>query len=167
MEELSNWLKANQLEKYQEILIENDINDLELLSELTEDDIKELGFSLGDRKRFIIGIKDLASNSSQLSPEDIDLIASLPYVIAYPLQQTLLEKHPPQRINLFKDTFLNYLKYLGLLSASEFFNSDIKDKGMVLLFQQNLIETAFGKWNHYIRESLKFLKEHNHTFFLP
>jgi len=102
-----------------------------------------------------------------LSQKDIDLIASLPYVIAYPLQQTLLEKHPPQRINLFKDTFLNYLKYLGLLSASEFFNSDIKDKGMVLLFQQNLIETAFGKWNHYIRESLKFLKEHNHTFFCP
>lgn len=102
-----------------------------------------------------------------LSQEDIALIASLPYVIAYPLQQTLLEKHTPQRINLFKDTFLNYLKYLGLLSASEFFNSDIKDKGMVLLFQQNLIETAFGKWNHYIRESLKFLKEQNHTLFCP
>ena len=167
MNELSNWLKANQLEKYQEILIENDINELELLSELTEDDIKELGFSLGDRKRFVIGIKELENNSSKLSTKDIDLIASLPYVIAYPLQQTLLEKHPPQRINLFKDTFLNYLKYLGLLSASEFFNSDIKDKRMVLLFQQNLIETAFGKWNHYIRESLKFLKEHNHPFFCP
>lgn len=102
-----------------------------------------------------------------LSKEDIDLIDSLPYVIAYPLQQTLLEKHLPQRINLFKDTFLNYLKYLGLLSASEFFNSDIKDKGMVLLFQQNLIETAFGKWNHYIREIIKFLKEQNHTLFCP
>jgi tetratricopeptide (TPR) repeat protein len=102
-----------------------------------------------------------------LSQEDMDLIDSLPYVIAYPLQQTLLEKHPPQRINLFKDTFLNYLKYLGLLSASEFFNSDIKDKGMVLLFQQNLIETAFGKWNHYIRESLKFLKEQNYILFCP
>ena len=102
-----------------------------------------------------------------LSQEDIALIDSLPYVIAYPLQQTLLEKHPWTKINLFKDTFLNYLKYLGLLSASEFFNSDIKDKGMVLLFQQNLIETAFGKWNHYIRESLKFLKEQNHTLFCP
>ena len=167
MSELSKWLESNQLEKYQEILIENDITNLELLSELTEDDIKELGFSLGDRKRFVIGIKELENNSSKLSPEDIDLISSLPYVIAYPLQQTLLEKHPPQRINLFKDTFLNYLKYLGLLSASEFFNSDIKDKGMVLLFQQNLIETAFGKWNHYIRESLKFLKEQNHTLFCP
>ena len=102
-----------------------------------------------------------------LSHEDRTLIDSLPYVIAYPLQQTLLEKHPPQRINLFKDTFLNYLKYLGLLSASEFFNCDIKDKGMVLLFQQNLIETAFGKWNHYIRETLKFLKEQNHNLFCP
>ena len=102
-----------------------------------------------------------------LSHEDRTLIDSLPYVIAYPLQQTLLEKHLPQRINLFKDTFLNYLKYLGLLSASEFFNCDIKDKGMVLLFQQNLIETAFGKWNHYIRETLKFLKEQNHNLFCP
>ena len=167
MEELLNWLNNNQLEKYQEVLIENDITNLKLLSELTEDDLKELGFSLGDRKRFLIGIKELENNSNQLSTEDTELIASLPYVIAYPLQQTLLEKHPPQRINLFKDTFLNYLKYLGLLSASEFFNSDIKDKGMVLLFQQNLIETAFGKWNHYIRESLNFLKEQNHTLFCP
>ncbi len=167
MEELLNWLNNNQLEKYQEVLIENDITNLKLLSELTEDDLKELGFSLGDRKRFLIGIKELENNSNQLSTEDTELIASLPYVIAYPLQQTLLEKHPPQRINLFKDTFLNYLKYLGLLSASEFFNSDIKDKGMVLLFQQNLIETAFGKWNHYIRETLKFLKEQNHTLFCP
>jgi hypothetical protein len=32
MEELSNWLKANQLEKYQDILIENDITNLELFS---------------------------------------------------------------------------------------------------------------------------------------
>ena len=167
MEELLKWLKNNQLEKYQEVLIENDINTLELLAELSEDDLKELGFSLGDRKRFVIGIKELESNSSELSQEDSALIASLPYVIAYPLQQTLLEKHPPQRINLFKDTFLNYLKYLGLLSASEFFNIDIKDKVMVLLFQQNLIETAFGKWNHYIRETLKFLKEQNHTLFCP
>ena len=167
MEELLNWLNNNQLEKYQEVLIENDITNLKLLFELTEDDLKELSFSLGDRKRFVIGLKELEINSSELSQEDIDIIDSLPYVIAYPLQQTLLEKHPHQRINLFKDTFLNYLKYLGLLSASEFFNSDIKDKAMVLLFQQNLIETAFGKWNHYIRESLKFLKEENHTLFCP
>ncbi len=102
-----------------------------------------------------------------LSEYDEKLIASLPYVISYPLKQTLLAKDPFKRINLFKDTFLNYLKYLGLLSASEFFNSSIKDRGMVSLFHQNLVETAFGKWNHYIREVLKFLKEKNHDFFCP
>ena len=99
--------------------------------------------------------------------EEITLINSLPYVIAYPLKRAIAEKHAWIKINLLKDTFLNYLKYLGLLSASEFFNSDIKDKGMVALFHKNLMETAFGKWNHYIRECLAFLKQQNHTFFYP
>jgi len=116
MKELLDWLKTNQLEKYQEVLVENDINTLELLAELSEEELKELGFSLGDRKRFVLGI------SRKLSLEDINLIASLPYVIAYPLKRTLLEKHEWTKINLLKDTFLNYLKYLGLLSASLFFS---------------------------------------------
>jgi tetratricopeptide (TPR) repeat protein len=107
------------------------------------------------------------NNSIDLSPEDLELINSLPYVIAYPLKRTLLENHSWTKINLLKDSFLNYLKYLGLLSASEFFNSEIKDKGMVALFHKNLMETAFGKWNHYIRECLAFLKQQNHTFFYP
>ena len=161
MDNLQKWLQVNELDKYFEILLENDITSVELLIELSEDDLKELGFSLGDRKRFTLAKKNI------LSPEDLDIINSLPYVIAYPLKRTLLEKHPWTKINLLKDTFLNYLKYLGLLSASEFFNSDLKDKGMVGLFHKNLMETAFGKWNHYIRESLSFLKQNNHTFFYP
>ncbi len=44
MKELLKWLESNQLEKYQEVLIENDINSLELIAELSEDDLKELGF---------------------------------------------------------------------------------------------------------------------------
>jgi hypothetical protein len=32
MEELLKWLEANQLEKYQEVLIENDINTPELIA---------------------------------------------------------------------------------------------------------------------------------------
>jgi hypothetical protein len=78
------------------------------------------------------------NDSSNLSPEDLELINSLPYVIAYPLQQTLLEKNAPQRLNYFRDTFLNYLKYLGLLSASEFFNSPFKERKIVDSFLQNL-----------------------------
>ncbi|MFN4878835.1 MAG: tetratricopeptide repeat protein [Flavobacteriia bacterium] len=100
-----------------------------------------------------------------LSEEDELLISNLPYVIAYPLKRTLLEKHPWTKINLLKDTFLNFLKYLGLIAASEFFNSSLKDKKMVALFQQALAEPSFGSWNLYIRETLIYLKENNHEFF--
>ena len=102
---------------------------------------------------------------SEISIGDEVLINSLPYVIAYPLKQTLLEKHAWSKINLFKDTFQNYLKYLGLLSASEFFNSELKDKKMVALFQQTLAEPSFGTWNLFIRECLKYLNENKHTYF--
>jgi tetratricopeptide (TPR) repeat protein len=100
-----------------------------------------------------------------LSEKDIALLNKLPYVIAFPHKRAILEKHPWTRVNLLKDTFLNYLKYLGLLTASEFFNSNLKDKKMVALFQQALAEPSFGSWNQYIRETLQFLKEQQHAFF--
>jgi len=102
---------------------------------------------------------------TELSEEDELLVSNLPYVIAYPLKRTLLEKHAWTKINLLKDTFLNYIKYLGLIAASEFFNSELKDKKMVALFQQALAEPSFGSWNQYIRETLSYLKENNHSFF--
>lgn len=100
-----------------------------------------------------------------LSDEEIQLIQELPYVIAYPLKQTLEEQHTPQKINLLKDTFLNYLKYIGLIAASEFFNSKFKDRNMVALFHKTIAEPSFGSWNEFIRETIKFLKEREHTFF--
>lgn len=102
-----------------------------------------------------------------LSEVDEQLLNNLPYVIAYPLQQTLLEKNAPQRLNYFRDTFLNYLKYLGLLTASEFFNSPFKERRIVDLFLQNLAQPSFGSWNAFTRECLLYLKTQNHTFFCP
>lgn len=103
--------------------------------------------------------------TSSINESDEQLIATLPYVIAYPLKRALAEKHAWTRVNLLKDTFLNYLKYLGLVSASEFFHSPLKDKKMVALFQQALAEPSFGSWNQYIRETLKYLNEKQHHFF--
>ncbi len=105
--------------------------------------------------------------ASSINEDELALLQNLPYVIAYPLKRTLEEKHAWTKINLFKDTFLNYLKYLGLLSASEFFNSPLKDKRMVALFHNTLAEPSFGTWNVFIRETLAFLKEKNHSFFIP
>lgn len=100
-----------------------------------------------------------------LNDEEIQLIRELPYVIAYPLRQALQEKHAWTKINLLKDTFLNYLKYTGLITASEFFNSQFKDRNMVALFHKTIAEPSFGSWNEFIRETIKYLKEEQHTFF--
>jgi len=102
-----------------------------------------------------------------LSQEEEHLISNLPYVIAYPLKRAITEKHAWTKINLLKDTFLNYLKYLGLITASEFFNSDLKDKKMVALFHATLAEPSFGTWNLYIRETIAYLNQNNHSFFCP
>jgi tetratricopeptide (TPR) repeat protein len=109
----------------------------------------------------------IESNEAIISFEDNELLQKLPYVIAYPLQQTLLEKNAPQRLNYLRDTFLNYLKYLGLLTASEFFNSPFKERKIVDLFLQNLAQPSFGSWNAFTRECLLYLKTQNHTFFCP
>ena len=109
----------------------------------------------------------LAQSEPVLSEEDQHLIDTLPYVIAYPLKRALEEKHAWTKINLLKDTFLNYLKYLGLLTASEFFNSELKNRRMVDAFQKNLAQPSFGSWNAFIRECIAFLKEQNHVFFYP
>ncbi len=63
MDQLLDWLTLNQLEKYADILQQNDITSVDLLIELSEDDIKELGFSLGDRKRFTIVKKSLTNST--------------------------------------------------------------------------------------------------------
>ncbi|MDC3308989.1 tetratricopeptide repeat protein [Crocinitomicaceae bacterium] len=106
-------------------------------------------------------------SESSISDEENELIASLPYLIAYPLENTLNEDHAWTKINLLKDTLLNYLKFLGLLSASEFFNSPFKDKNIISSFYKNLSHPSFGSWNAFTRETLQFLKENNHTFFCP
>ena len=76
------WLRNFGLGKYEPAFIENAI-DVDVLSELTEDDLEKLGMSLGDRKRFIKAIKAMARDSPSaattsevgLAPGEHDLVA--------------------------------------------------------------------------------------------
>mgnify|MGYP001301658606 CR=1 FL=1 len=111
--------------------------------------------------------KHIQSLENKISKEDEELISFLPYLIAFPLEKTLSEEHAWTKINLLKDTLLNYLKFLGLLTASEFFNSPFKDKNIIASFYKNLSHPSFGSWNAFIRETLQFLIESNHEFFCP
>src|SRR4051812_19368590 len=62
--DLRLWLRRVGLEQHVETFMANDI-DLDLLSELSEKDLKELGFSLGHRRRFLRAIAELTSAPAQ------------------------------------------------------------------------------------------------------
>ena len=52
MSDLKLWLQSIGLEKYDEVLADHDI-DLNVVSELTDQDLQELGLSLGHRRKFM------------------------------------------------------------------------------------------------------------------
>ena len=107
------------------------------------------------------------SDTINLSPDDVALINSLPYVIAYPLKETLLQTDYEKRLHRLGYTFSNFLKYLGLISISEFFNSDIKNRRIVDLFLSQLSEPSFGKWNGFIRECYAELQKEKIDLIFP
>ena len=98
--------------------------------------------------------------------EDKKIIDTYPYFLAHPYHRALTETEPFKRIHLLKETFLNYLKYLGLVTASEYFSSDLKVKDINRNFKQFLFRPQFGFWNAFMRETVKALKENKHEWFV-
>ncbi|TCU30744.1 putative ATPase [Rhizobium azibense] len=62
MPDIGDWLASIRLERYRETFLENGI-DLDVIDDLTDADLKELGLSLGDRKRFLRAAAALAQQS--------------------------------------------------------------------------------------------------------
>lgn len=61
-EDIQRWLEDIELGKYVEIFLNNDI-DFAVLSELNDDDLKELGLSLGHRRKFLKAARDIELKS--------------------------------------------------------------------------------------------------------
>ncbi len=64
MTELRDWLRGNKLEQYADIFEANDI-DLDILPDLNEHDLEQLGLSLGNRRRLL---KAIASRGAEVAP---------------------------------------------------------------------------------------------------
>jgi hypothetical protein len=64
---VSDWLRRIGMSQYEAKFIENDI-DAEVLSTLTEDDLKRLGVALGPRKRLMQAIAELEPASKTAPP---------------------------------------------------------------------------------------------------
>ncbi|SMF12114.1 Tetratricopeptide repeat-containing protein [Tistlia consotensis] len=67
MTDVKRWLDGVGLGKHASVFAANDIG-FDVLPELAEDDLKELGLSLGDRKRLLAAIRRLGDAPSEASP---------------------------------------------------------------------------------------------------
>jgi SAM domain (Sterile alpha motif) len=62
MQQIADWLKKLGMSEYVERFAENRI-DLSVLPDLTDQDLKDLGVVLGDRRKMLRAIRDLGSAS--------------------------------------------------------------------------------------------------------
>jgi class 3 adenylate cyclase/predicted ATPase len=69
MADLAAWLESLRLGQYTQIFVENDI-DLEVLPHLSDDDLKELGLSLGHRRKLIAAISEATSETGRSTQPD-------------------------------------------------------------------------------------------------
>jgi len=88
MTTLKAWLKRHGLERHLDAFVENGI-DLDVVSEIDAEDLKELGLNLGDRKRF-----SRAASATKLSPAS-DISLQLKPALAQPPLGTRQVAVPP------------------------------------------------------------------------
>jgi hypothetical protein len=76
MEQIADWLKKLGLSEYTERFVENGI-EIDVLSELTDQDLEKLGVLLGHRRRMLRAIRDLGDNSAA-STRPLTLVTTEP-----------------------------------------------------------------------------------------
>jgi predicted ATPase/class 3 adenylate cyclase len=76
MRQIADWLKKLGMSEYAECFAENDI-DIDVLSELTDQDLEKLGVSLGHRRKMLRAIRDLGSASVSVTASST-LVATEP-----------------------------------------------------------------------------------------
>jgi hypothetical protein len=73
------WLESNNLQKYEAIFSENDI-ELDIIPQIEDDDLREMGVSIGDRKRFVNAKTNLKTfNTSSKTYRDKVTKGEVPY----------------------------------------------------------------------------------------
>ena len=88
MTDISAWLESLELERYAEAFVENDV-DLRVLPSLTEDDLKELGVSLGHRRLIQQEIAKLQASASDHASQPAGDRPSYEAVDSAPLLQPI------------------------------------------------------------------------------
>ena len=71
MSEISKWMQTNGLEKYVEVFLDNEVEFADL-TQLNQDDLREMGIPLGPRKRLLRLIGELAQSND--NPSEVTTI---------------------------------------------------------------------------------------------
>src|SRR6516165_2431359 len=66
MQQIADWLKKLGMSEYAQRFVENRI-DLSVLPDLTDQDLKDLGVLLGDRRKLLRAIRDLGNASAAVT----------------------------------------------------------------------------------------------------
>ena len=69
MSDLRDWLRSNKFEQYADAFEANDI-DLDILAELSDHDLEQLGLSLGNRRRLMKAIAGRGAEMVRSEPSN-------------------------------------------------------------------------------------------------
>src|SRR5215831_3043799 len=70
VQQIADWLEKLGLSEYAQRFAENDI-DISVLLHLTDQDLKELGLSLGHRRKILAAIPELAGGAAPMSLQPV------------------------------------------------------------------------------------------------
>ena len=114
----------------------------------------------------VCGNPFVAEAGFELDEIEKSIIQDYPYFIALPFKRMVEESDFYKKLHLLKDVFHNYLKFIGLLTATEFFRSGLTSIDIVKMFESSLYQPSMGDWSKFTEKTVKFLNNHQHNWFV-
>ncbi len=147
------WLKTLDLSEYINLFKEESI-DIDVLTELTSDDLKEIGVNkLGHRKIILKAISELdkepinkLENDTQQKGELTILCKSLPKVISSPLSEYISETNPGMKLWFACDTTELLIRFLVILGLSDLKDKNKLDNQILKQFWGKIEMPTLGAW---------------------
>ena len=150
---IETWLNNLELSEYIDIFKEESI-DMEILLELTSEDLKEIGINkLGHRKIILKAISEIQKGSNTKSLKDTHgedelsiLCKSLPKVISSPLHEYISETNPGMKLWFACDTAELLIRFFVILGLSDLRDKNKLDNQILKQFWGKIEMPTLGAW---------------------
>ena len=97
MSDLEAWLERLELGQHAQVLAENDV-DLDVLPHLSDSDLKELGLSLGHRRKLLAALREEAPVAETAAPAEPEQLDTAPHTCAW--RNLIISANRPHFIDL-------------------------------------------------------------------